>query len=84
MENKLTIAFRLENEFGEKYSQDSTLNILTNFGDTELRMIGRQLNAFLNQCGYIRCNENILMQDITDEEYEALADFLEDLREEKK
>lgn len=51
---------------------------------TDLDVIGRQFNIFLNQCGYVRHNDNIFMEDITDEEYEAIADFLEELREGKK
>lgn len=84
MDNKITIGFSLENEHGDKYTSSSTVEIFYDLGDTELSVIGEQLNAFLNQCGYIRRNDNILMEDLTDEEYDALVDFLEDLREDKK
>ena len=84
MDNKITIGFRLEDEFGNKYSQESTFEVFTSLGDRDIDMIGGQLNCFLKQCGYIRRNDNIFMEDITDEEYEALADYLMELREERK
>lgn len=84
MENKLTIGFHLVDECGKEFSNESTLEIFRDLGDTDLSVIGDQLNSFLKQCGYVRYNDHILMEDITDEEYEALADFLDELREEKK
>ena len=84
MENKLTVGFHLENEFGDKYSQESSVEVFTDLGETDLSVIGEQLNCFLKQCGYPRKHDNILMEDITDEEYDALAGYLDELREEKK
>lgn len=84
MDNKLTIGFHLENEFGDKFSHESSLEVFTDLGDTDLSVIGEQFNVFLKQCGYVRRNDNIFMEDITDEEYDALADYLEELREEKE
>lgn len=84
MGNKLTIGFHLVNEGGDKFSSESTLEIFHDLGDTDLSVIGDQLNSFLKQCGYIRYNDHILMEDLTDEEHDALADFLDELREEKK
>ena len=80
MDNKITIGFNLENEFGEKYSQSSSVEVFTDFGETDLSVIGEQLNCFLKQCGYIRRNDHILMQDVTEDELEALEDYLCELR----
>ena len=84
MDGKLTIGFHLESEFGDKFSSQSALEVFTELGETDLNVIGRQLNSFLKQCGYARNNDNIFMEDITEEEYQALADYLEELREESK
>ena len=80
MDNKLTIGFHLENEFGELYTQSSTVEVFTDLGDTDLSVIGEQLNCFLKQCGYARYNDNIFMEDVTDEEYDALMDYLMEYR----
>ena len=82
----LTIGFRMSDEFGNEYSQDSTVDmaIFSDAGDTELDVFGRQFNCFLRQCGYVRNNENIFMEDVTDEECVAISDFLEELREVNK
>lgn len=84
MENKLCIGFHLENNFGNNYEMESTVGIYTEFGETELSVIGEQLNCFLKQCGYVRSNDYIFMADVTEVELEALADYLEELREDKK
>lgn len=83
-DNKLTIGSHLVNEFNDRFSQESSVEVFHDLGETELDVIGKQFNIFLKQCGYVRYNDNIFMEDITDEEYEALADFLDELREEKK
>ncbi len=83
-DNTLTIGFHLVNEFNNSFSLKSSVEVFYDIGETELDVIGKQFNIFLKQCGYARHNDNIFMEDITDEEYEALADFLGKLREEKK
>ena len=44
-------------------------------------MIGEQLNTFLRQIGYIRNRDYMLMEDLTEEEHDALLDYLQDLRD---
>lgn len=83
MAGKITIGFNFVNEFGDQFSQSSTVEVFSDLGETELTVIGEHLNCFLQQCGYIRTNNNILMEDLSDEEYEALDDYLDELREEK-
>ena len=84
MANKITIGFNFENEFGDKYSQSSTVEVFVDFGETDLSVIGEQFNCFLKQCGYIRNNDYILMQDVTEDELEALEDYLCELRKEEE
>lgn len=82
--NKMVIGFHLVDEYNNKYSQESSVEVFYDLGETDLTVIGKQFNTFLKQCGYIRYNDNIFMRDITDEEYEALEDFLDELREDRK
>ena len=84
MSKKITIGFSFENEFGDCYDSSSTLDVLTDMGDTELSVIGEQLNAFLIQIGYLRENGNIFMEDLSDEEYDAVSDFLAGYRNKKE
>lgn len=82
--NKITIGFTLNNEYGDTYSATSTAEVFNDLGETDLDFIGEKLNAFLSQCGYYRKNNLIFMEDVNEEEYDALADFLEDFRRDKK
>lgn len=82
MEDKIRIRFELTDENKNNFINESTVDVI--FGDTVLNTIGEQLNAFLRQCGYMRKNDYIFMEDITDEEYEALGDYLRSLRSKEK
>lgn len=82
--NKLTIGFDFENEFGDKFSATTTAQVFNDLGETDIDFIGNQLNIFLKQCGYARKHDNIFMEDVTDEEWAALTDYLEELRRSKE
>lgn len=84
MSSKLTIGFRLEDENGGRYTQNSTFEVFAELGETNLEAIGRQLNCFLKQCGYARKNDLIFMEDITEDEYDELLDCLCDIREDQE
>ena len=81
---------RIQLSFG--YSDEDTKNTYTASSDfevysefeTPLEAIGRQLNAFLRQVGYFRANDNIFMEDITDDEYEFLDNCLSEYRNGQK
>lgn len=83
-QNKLTIGFNFENEFGDKFSATTTAQVFNDLGETDIDFIGDQLNIFLKQCGYARKNDHIFMEDVTEEEWVALADYLEELRRSKE
>lgn len=80
MNKQITIGFTLEDRCGNVFSQSSTVEVFDELGDTELDTIGTQFNTFLKQCGYTRYNDNILMEDLSDDEYDAIIDYLDDLR----
>lgn len=80
VKNKTTIGFFLTDEFGNKYSQESTVDPTRELGETDLDVIGEQLNIFLKQCGYYRANNYIFMEDVTGEELAELAYCLDEMR----
>lgn len=79
-DNKITIKFELTNEFGGHYIQESHFEVFSSLGDSELDCIGEQFNIFLKQVGYIRKNDYMLMEDLTEEEVEALSNYLNEIR----
>ena len=78
---KFRIKFELTDEYGNNYISESRVDVCYECGERELDVIGEQLNVFLKQCGYIRKNDHIFMEDINDEEYDALAEYLNYLRD---
>lgn len=84
MDNKLTISFGLVDEFGNEYSATSKTETFEDLGVGDIETIGEQLNNFLRQCGYVRKNNYIFMDDVNEDEYEAIADFLADYRHERE
>lgn len=82
--NKLTIGFSLEDDFGNKYSATTSSEVLVDLGYTDMDFIGEQLNIFLKQCGYSRKNDFIFMESVTEEEYDALSDYLKKFRRQDK
>lgn len=81
--HKITIGFSLEDEFGDKFSATSETTIFESV-ENDLMGIGRQLNAFLAQCGYIREGSLVFMESLSEEEYNAIEDFLSDYRKDNK
>lgn len=80
-ESKIKIGFTHTDEFGNEYSASSVVEVFASLDEKELDVMGRQFNVFLKQIGYVRHNDNILMEDLTDEELEALYDYLQELRD---
>lgn len=76
----ITIGFTYKNEFGEWFRASSEREVFHDLGEDELSIIGEQLNTFLKQVGYIRRGDYILMEDLTEDEYNEVSDFLYDLR----
>lgn len=80
MENRITIKFEFIDEDGSHFSSSSELNVFEDFGRSAIEMIGEQLNTFLRQLTYSRPNNYIFMEDVNEEEYDAIDDFLRDYR----
>lgn len=83
-ENEIKIRFELETALGGRYVQESQFEVFTDLGDTEVDCIGEQLNVFLKQAGYIRKNDYIFMEDVNEDEYDALSNYLRSMRDRKE
>lgn len=83
MRDEITIGFDYTGECGDSYSATSTLASFPDIGESNIDVIGRQLNCFLRQVGYYRPNDNILMESLSDDEYDAVVEFLENYRSDK-
>lgn len=80
----LTIGFSLEStEIAGCYEAKSKVPIFRDFDD-ELSVIGQQLVCFLRQAGYVMKNDYLYMDSITADEYEAIDEFLKEIREKQK
>lgn len=78
MENKVTIGFEYTNEFGDRYEAKSTFMPCEE--DSELQYMGDTFNNFLRQMGFVRHNDYIFMEDLTEDEADALTEYLKKLR----
>lgn len=82
MDDKLmTIGFRFVNEFGHEFTAESKKDYYSLLGETELSVIGECFNNFLRQIGFYRRNDYMLMDDLTEDELDALTDYLHQLRD---
>ena len=79
----ITVGFKFVDEFNNAHTAESTVEVFPDLGESDLDIIGRQLNAFLIQVGFVRHRDTIFMEDVTDEEYDFLAQAIEDYRESK-
>lgn len=82
-DNMIKVRFELTDEVGNHFTQESQFEVFQSMGETAVDCIGAKLNVFLKQAGYYRKNDNILMEDLTDEEYDAVSEFLRSFREGK-
>lgn len=82
-EERIRIRFELTDECGNNYISETNGEVFRDLDENDIDIIGRQLNIFLKQCGYHRKNDYIFMESVTEEEYEAIAEFLNELRNRK-
>ena len=79
----LTIGFTYkDSNTGTVYTSESTFPVFEEVVDTDLGLIGEQFRCFLDQVGYYGMrNDCMLMESLTDDEYDAVIDFLEKYRD---
>lgn len=80
----ITIGFHYVDTMGNTYDSSSTVEVFFDLGDTELSVIGDQLNTFLRQCGYMRRHDTIMMTDVDEDELDMLEGYLAEIRAEKE
>ena len=76
----IRIGFSYTNECGEHFSASSDMTVYESLGDRPIDLIAEQFNHFLRQVGYYRPNNNILIEDLTDAEYDYLCEKLDEYR----
>lgn len=77
----ITIGFSLlTNEHDGKYKLKSQIPIYYEAGNTPLEEIFSQFNIFLKQAGYVRPNDYILTDSLTEDEREELEYHLSEYR----
>lgn len=74
---------KFTNEFGHKFKVSTKTETYTSMGEDELRVIGNVMSDFLRQIGYIQKGNTILMDSLTDDELEAVQDYLFEYRKER-
>lgn len=82
-EKDMRIAIRLyfRNEFGSEYEISQTANTYPDLGEDEISILARTINLFLRHIGYTGFDKDmVLLESITEEEYEMLQDYLFELR----
>ena len=82
-ENDIKIRFEFTDGFGNCFTQESKFEVFPDMGETIVDCIGEKLNVFLKQAGFCRKNDLIFMEDVSDDEYDALSACLDSLREGK-
>ena len=74
---------KFTNEFGHKFKVSTKTETYTSMGEDELRVIGNVMSDFLRQIGYIQKGDTILMDSVTEDELEAVQDYLFEYRKER-
>lgn len=87
--NMIRYRFEFDDENGNTYSLENKVRIYTDLGDSDSDSdrdeLARALNIFMQQIGYgwAYDKDMIFLESVTESEYEALLDVLEDMREER-
>lgn len=77
----ITIGFSLStNAYDGKYILKSQIPIYYEAGNTPIEEIFSQFNIFLKQAGYVRSNDYILTESLTEDEREELEYHLSEYR----
>ncbi len=77
---EMSIRFALDLDDIGYYEARSDFDVFYDEGETQVTEIGKALNAFLRQCGYVRQNDRIFMESVTEDECEYLDSALAEYR----
>lgn len=74
---------KFTNEFGHTFKVSTKTETYPSMGEDELRVIGNVMSDFLRQIGYVQRGDTILMDSLTENELEAVQDYLFEYRKER-
>lgn len=81
----IRIEMRYTDEFGNTTALDKETNIYPDQGNDEIDEMERFVNNFLRAVSYSSFNKDkVILESVTEDEYEAVQDFLWDLRNDMK
>lgn len=80
---KIKIGFSYTDQFGNHCDTKIEKEVGYGIHETSLDALFKSFNTFLKQCGFVRENDYILTEDITEEEYDLLYTYLYKLRRRK-
>lgn len=77
-----TIKLYYRNEFGSEYEMSRTAETYSEYGTDTIFTFATMINLFLRQVGYVRYDKDmVFLESVTEDEYELLRDYLQDMRE---
>lgn len=77
-------SFSFTNEFGHNFKMENEVEVYPDIGNDEKDELSEAFNNFMNQIGYRFNNDYILMESLTEDEYNYLLSCLDDYREKDK
>lgn len=77
---ELSIRFAADIRSGGYYEARSDFDIFYEDGENQLVEMGKAFNNFLRQCSFVRKNDYLFMESVTEEEYDWLLDALDSYR----
>ncbi len=83
-DNRETIRLYYRNEFGSEFEMSQTAETYSSIGEDTIREFSKIINLFLKHIGYVSYDKDLVfLESVTDEEYEDLLWYLDDLRQNK-
>lgn len=80
-DTRIAIKLYFRNEFGSEYEMSKTADTYPDLGEDTISMLARTINLFLRHIGYsVFDKDMVLLESITEEEYEILQSYLFELR----
>lgn len=69
------------NEYGSEYEISKTAEPFPDFGEDTMMMFAQVINLFLKHIGFLAFDKDyVVLESVTQEEYDAIVDYLYELR----
>lgn len=83
-DSRETIRLYYRNEFGSEFEMGQTAETYSELGEDTIREFSRIINLFLKHIGYVSYDKDmVFLESVTEEEYEDLLWYLDELRQNK-